>query len=103
MLIAAALPLHAQRPDASPATGAVMQYRGLVKRVKGGSLLLSLDDTRPLLLKTSGKTKYIQNDQPAKASAVKPGDWLAVEAALDTFSQLQAITITVLPSAEANA
>jgi len=95
--------LAAQRPEAPLATGAVMQYRGVIKRLQSGSILLTLDDTRPLLVKTSGKTKYLQSGAPIKPSQLRLGDWLMVEAALDPFSQLQAVTITLLPAAESEA
>jgi hypothetical protein len=93
----------AQRPEAPLATGAVLQYRGVIKRLQGGSILLTLDDTRPLLLKTSGKTRYAQSGTAVKSNALKPGDWITVEAELDPFSQLQALAVDILPAGDADA
>src|SRR5690242_13550606 len=93
--------LRAQRPEAPMATGAVMQYRGVIKKLQSGSILLTLDDTRPLLVRTTGKTKYLQGDETIKSSQLKLGDGLTIEAALDPFSQLQAIAIHLLSANEA--
>lgn len=93
--------LRPQQSGGALGVGAVMQFRGQVQKLQSGSILLTLDDSRPLLLKGSGKTKYVQNAGEVKPSALKVGDWVTVEAALDTFSQLQALTVNILPASEA--
>src|SRR5262249_1912772 len=72
----------------------LQHYKGKLKKLEDKSLTLELDDTTTLDLKRNGKTKFYKALKEVKASDLRIGDPIAVDATQDKKGTLTAQKVT---------
>jgi hypothetical protein len=75
------------------ATEPLADLKGTVKSLSSKLLVIEDPESNTLQFECSKKTHYYQGDKKVKASALKPGDHVAVEAKRDIDGTLEAVNV----------
>ncbi len=70
-------------------------FNGTLKSISSTQLLLETDDSNTVQFHCSKKTRFYDGGKKVKASALKPGDTLAVEAKRAPDDSLDAVNVRV--------
>ncbi|MEO7146193.1 MAG: hypothetical protein ABI165_22080 [Bryobacteraceae bacterium] len=73
---------------------------GILEKIDQKSLVLRADDTRVLTYKLTDKTKFVRESKPMKATELRPGDKLQVDASEDSDGYLYAVNVQFEKAAE---
>ncbi len=68
-------------------------FNGTLKSISGNQLLLETDDSNTVQFHCSKKTGFYDGGKKVKASALKPGDTIAVEAKRAPDDSLDAVNV----------
>lgn len=80
-----------KNPEDSP----LATFTGSVRAVSAKALRIEDADSNTIDFGCSKKTRYYQNDKKIKASAIKPGDRVSVEATRAPDGKLDAVNVRV--------
>ncbi len=79
--------------SAPPLKGVVISFHGTLKELSKKTILLQTDDNQIVTLRRTGKTKFLDNDQPVKADDVDLDDKVTIDATEDNDLKLLATTV----------
>jgi len=87
-----------------PYTGPAVTFRGTVRAIGKKEITIDLDEAaqnedHSLTLRRSGKTKFTEGDHEIKASDVKVGAHVAIDATREGDQKLAALNVMIAPLA----
>ncbi len=77
------------------AQGVYPVSRGILKSISGAQLMLQVDDEHEMKFRITRKTKIYSQSKEIKASALQPGQSVAVEAQSGIDGSFEAVRVTL--------